>query len=114
MSTIVINNKTYTVPELNFRHAKQLEQFGVPLIRMNDLNLMFTIVSAFVSIVVGCDSDYADYLIEQHILSGGNIEDIYKAYIDAIAESHFFKKLLENQEKKVAKKTVSKTANQTE
>jgi hypothetical protein len=106
MSTVTINKQKYEVPELNFRHSKQLELCGVPLYRMNDISLMFTIVSAFVSVVVGCDPEYADYLVEQHILGGGNIEDIYKAYIQAIADSHFFKKLLENQEQK---KTVKKT-----
>lgn len=114
MSTVKINNRTYEVPELNFRHSKMLEQCGVPLWRMNDVSLMFTIVSAFVSIVVGCDSDGADYLIEQHILGGGNIEDIYKEYIQAIADSHFFKKLLENQEKKRTVKKATKATDQTE
>lgn len=114
MSTIKINNKPYDVPELNFRHSKLLEQYGVPLYRMNDISLMFTIVSAFVAIVVGCDPEYADYLIEQHILGGGNIEDIYKAYIQAISDSHFFKKLLENQEQKKATKKVTKPATTSE
>lgn len=112
MSIVVINNKKYEVPELNFRHSKQLEQYGVPLYRMNDISLMFTIVSAFVAVVVGCDPDYADYLVEQHILGGGNIEDIYKAYIQAITESRFFKKLLENQEKQ-EKKPVKKITKET-
>ena len=106
MSTVKINNKTYEVPELTFTHSKQFEKYGVPLMRMFDLNLLFTIVSAFIAVVVGCDIDTADYLAEQHILGGGNIEDIYEAYTKAMSESLFFKTLLENQEKKTkAKKT---------
>jgi hypothetical protein len=75
---------------------------------------MFTIVSAFVAVVIGGVPEEADYLIEQHILGGGTIEEIYKAYIDAITESHFFKKLLETQEKqRKTRKTVNAT-NQSE
>lgn len=101
MSFVKINNKNYEVPELTFAHSKRLEQFGVPLRRLIDPDLMFTIVSAFVAVVVGTIPEEADYLIEQHILGGGTIEDIYGAYIQAITESHFFKKLLENQESKI-------------
>ena len=108
MSTIKINNKNYEVPELTFAHSKVLEQCGVPLRRLIDPDLMFTIVSAFVTVVTGAEPAMADYLMEQHILGGGTIEDIYKAYIEAITESHFFKKLLESQEEKRKTKTTVK------
>jgi hypothetical protein len=110
MSIVKINNKPYEVPELNFAHSKKLEQYGVPLRRLIDPDLMFTITSAFVAIVTGTIPAEADFLIEQHILGGGTIEDIYGAYIQAITDSHFFKKLLETQENKVkAKRTVKET-----
>lgn len=114
MSRVRINNKNYDVPELGFAHSKRLEMYGVPLRRMIDPDLMFTIVSAFVAIVVNVDPSDADYLIEQHILGGGGIEDIYKAYVDAVTESHFFKKLLENQEKKRVSMGELKTAENAE
>ena len=101
MNIVKINNKPYEVPELNFAHSKKLEQYGVPLRRLIDPDLMFTIVSAFVAVVTGTIPAEADYLIEQHILGGGTIEDIYGAYIQAITDSHFFKKLLETQENKI-------------
>jgi hypothetical protein len=110
---IKINNKLYEVPELNFAHSKRLEQFGVPLRRLIDPDMMFTIVSAFVAVVVGTVPEEADYLIEQHILGGGTIEDIYKAYITAISDSHFFKKLLETQEEKKKAKTTVKAIKET-
>lgn len=117
MSRVRINNQNYDVPELTFRHSKILEQCGVPLRRLVDPDLTFTIVSAFVVVVTGQDPFSVDDLIEQHILGGGMIEDIYKAYINAISESHFFMKLLEAQEEKVekmraAKKTKATTPNE--
>jgi hypothetical protein len=110
MSMVKINNKNYEVPELNFAHSKRLEQYGVPLRRLIDPDLMFTIVSAFVAIVTDTDPEMADYIIEQHILGGGNLEDIYKAYVTALSESGFFKKLLESQEKQTKTVKATKTA----
>jgi hypothetical protein len=110
MGLVKINNKPYEVPELSFAHSKVLEQCGVPLRRLIDPDLMFTIVSAFVTVVTGAEPAMADYLMEQHILGGGTIEDIYKAYVQAITDSHFFKKLLESQEnQKTARKTTKST-----
>jgi len=109
MSTVKINNKTYEVPELNYTHSKKLGEYGVPLRRMIDPDLIFTIVSAFIAIVVDCDIDTADHLAEQHILGGGKIEDIYGAYTNAMRESRFFKKLLGIQEQKMEKEKEIKT-----
>ncbi len=113
MSMVRINNKNYEVPELSFAHSKRLEQYGVPLRRLIDPDLMFTIVSAFVAIVTGTIPAEADYLMEQHVLGGGNIEDIYEAYIKAITDSHFFKKLLETQETKIKVTRATKATKET-
>lgn len=110
MATVKINQKTYQVPELNFRHSKLMEQMGVPVEGMMSRNYIFSIVSAFTAIVVKCEPEHADYLIEQHILGGGTLEDIYKAYVTAIQESSFFRKLLhldEQEEKHTEKKSSS-------
>lgn len=94
MSTVKINNKKYEIPELTFRHSKLLEQYGVSVKNLVSTNHLFTIASAFVAIVVNCDTDQADYLIEQHFLGGGDLVEIYNAYIKALSDSHFFRKLL--------------------
>ena len=113
MSTVKINNKTYTVPELNFEHSVIMEQMGLPLDGMIGPSHLFTAVQAFTSIVAGCTPERAARLVEQHILGGGNIEDIYKAYVTAITESAFFRKLLhldEQEEEMKPKKSSAKTA----
>lgn len=107
MSTVRINNKEYIVPELTYAHSRILEQCGVPLRRLIDPDLAFTICSAFVAIVANTDLEGADHLLEQHILGGGTLDEIYGAYVKAVTDSGFFKKLLENQEKKTIKKTVN-------
>ena len=94
MATVKINQKNYEVPELTFRHSKMMEQMGLPVEGMLSRGYLFTAVSAFVAIVVGCEPEKADYLVEQHVMGGGKLEDIYKAYANALQESAFFKKLL--------------------
>ena len=94
MSSVKINNKTYAVPEFTFRHSKLLEQYGVSLKKLASADHILTIASAFVAIVTNTDVDTADHLIEQHMLGGGDLIEIYNAYVTALGESDFFKKLL--------------------
>lgn len=107
MGTVKINKKNYEVPELNFHHSKMMEQMGLPIEGMMSRQYLFTAASAFTAIVAKCDPETADHLIEQHILGGGTLEDIYKAYAAAMSDSAFFKKLLrlnEQEEKKAEQK----------
>ena len=113
MATVKINNKNYDVPELNFAHSRRMEQMGLPVEGLIDRKYIFTAVSAFTAVVANCDAEQADYLVEQHIMGGGTLEDIYKAYAEAV-QSGFFKKLLglDKEEKKprnTKKDTLQKT-----
>lgn len=94
MAMVKINQKNYEVPELTFRHSRLMEQMGLPVEGMMSRNYLFSAVSAFTAIVAKCEPEQADHLVEQHILGGGKLEDIYKAYANAVQESGFFKKLL--------------------
>ena len=107
MAMVKINHKSYPVPELTFSHSKLMEQMGLPVEGMISRRYLFSAVSAFTAIVVKCDSDQADHLIEQHILGGGSLEDIYKAYVEAITESGFFRKLLHLDEAEEEQKKLS-------
>lgn len=94
MGMVKINQMSYEVPELTFRHSRMMEQMGLPVEGMMSRNYLFSAVSAFTAIVAKCEPEQADHLVEQHILGGGKLEDIYKAYAKAVQESGFFKKLL--------------------
>ena len=90
-----------------------MEQMGLPLDGMIGTSRIFTAVQAFTVIVAECSPEKAAYLVEQHILGGGDIESIYKAYVAAITESAFFRKLLhldEQEEEMKPKKSSAKTA----
>lgn len=97
MSTVTINNKKYPVPELTFRHLPMMEKSGLSIVDMMSKKYIFTAVEVFTAIVVGCETDYADHLLEQHILGGGDVTEIYDAFITAMYESSFFSKMLEDE-----------------
>lgn len=97
MSKVKINNKSYDVPELTFKHLPLMEKCGLSLFDMVSGKYIFTTAEVFTAIVVGCDTDYADHLLEQHILGGGDIAPIFEAFMTAIDESSFFKALLEKE-----------------
>ena len=99
MATVKINNKTYQVPELTFRHSRMFEQMGMPVTGLMSPKYFFSAVAAFIAVCANCSVEQAEYLAEQHVMGGGNLQDIYTAYANAIGESGFFKKLLaENEE----------------
>lgn len=95
MSFVKINQKKYEVPELTFKHLPQMEKCGLSIMDMASGKYIFTTAEVFTAIVVGCDTDYADHLLEQHILGGGDIASIFDAFMEAMNNSGFFKKLLE-------------------
>lgn len=110
MATVKINNKTYQVPELTFRHSRMFEQMGLPLTGLNSPSYFFTAVAAFIAVCVNCPVEQAEYLAEQHVMGGGDLQDIYTAYVNAIGDSGFFKKLLQKSEE--TPKTTKKSAQQ--
>lgn len=100
MSTVKINNKKYDVPELTFKHLPLMEKCGLSLKDMMSSKYIFTTVEVFTAIVVDCELDYADYLLEQHILGGGTVHPIYEAFMEAMQNSGFFRTLLERGKEK--------------
>ena len=110
MATVKINNKTYQVPELTFKHSRMFEQMGLPLTGLNSPGYFFTAVAAFIAVCVNCPVEQAEYLAEQHVMGGGDLQDIYTAYVNAICDSGFFKKLLQESEETL--KTTKKSAQQ--
>lgn len=111
MATVTINNKKYEVPRLGFGHMEKMESEGYDVIAMFEKRQLFAPASAFVMVCVDCDREEANRLVEQHIYGGGNMQEIYQAFVDAIGESDFFKKVLGMDEEKLEKST--KKSNQT-
>lgn len=102
---VKINNKDYEVPQLGFKDMSTMESVaGESIISVFQKQQMFVLAEAFVADIVGCSKDEASRLCEQHILGGGKLEDIYKAFTYAVNESDFFKKLLDTKKEKISRK----------
>lgn len=109
MHTVKINNTSYNVPEIGFRHMAMMESIiGDSVILALQKEQAFLISEAFVSMVVGCNTDEADRLLEQHVLGGGRIDEIVESFVSAAKDSAFFRKLLNMEEEKPKKATTSK------
>ena len=93
-TTVKINNKKYTINELEFRHYTKMEEQGFSVIEAFNKHQMSLVALAFTCAVTGLDREGAEELIQQHILGGGNIVEIAKKFSEAVAESDFFKKML--------------------
>lgn len=93
---ITIAGKKYYVPEFTFKHLPIMEKSGLPLTALISGDFIFTTVQVFISIVAKCSTDEADKIAEKHIMDGGSIEPLFEAFSNAIEESGFFTKLLEN------------------
>lgn len=89
MASIKINQKNYIVPNLTFRHYTQMEEMGLSLIDAFQKKQIMLLAMGFVGVVVGCDRDEAERLIEQHVLGGGNLLEITEAMYKSMAESDF-------------------------
>lgn len=93
--TVVINNKTYKVPELTFGAVRKLEEYGFSVMKIADINSnQFTAIHAFTMLVCDVDSDEADRLLQQHVLGGGDYSAIMNVFYKAITESDFFTQML--------------------
>lgn len=109
MATVKINNKKYDVPELTFKHLAVMEEQGFSVLDAFRKRQIFLLAMGFTCVVTGEDRDEAERLLEQHVLGGGDIADIYVAFGEAVDRSAFFKKMLGlDQEEQTPKKTAKK------
>ena len=109
MATVKINNKKYDVPDLTFRHMAMMEEQGFSVIEAFRKKQIFLLAMGFVCVVTGEDREEAERLLEQHVLGGGDIADIYLAFGEAVDRSAFFRKMLGLEEEEQKKTKTSKT-----
>lgn len=106
---VKINQKKYDVPELKFEHFVKMEEQGFSVTEAFRKDQLFLLAMGFTCVVVDCDREYAEHLIQQHVLGGGNIKDIVNAFSEAIFESAFFRKMLGIEEEKKPAENVKET-----
>lgn len=112
MATVVINQKTYTIPQFTFGEIRQLEEYGCPIMNLADAkNHLFGTLAAFVAVTADVDLPEADRLLTQHVMGGGDIAEPFRQFIEALQASAFFMKMVETATpgtQQTAKKTAKK------
>ena len=92
-----------------------MEEQGFSIVDAFSKNQYLLIAMGFTCVVLGCERTQAENAIQQHILGGGNVGEIYKSFVEAVAESDFFQKMLGvAQEKDVEPKKTAKSKKGTE
>lgn len=90
MNKIIINEKEYEIPEINFSAVRRLEKLGVDFESAQEQP--FSFISSLVALTIKSNNDVADNEIEQHLDKGGSIND-FMPLMEAVANSSFFQKL---------------------
>lgn len=106
--TINLNNKEYTMPEVDFNAICELSELGVDVMNPKTLSKHpVPTARAVVAWVTGEDLTVAGNLIQEHLIAGGDIAHVLTAFVEGIEDSGFFKNLPGRTEAPV-KKTATK------
>ena len=82
-----INNKNYTIPELNYNTLCDLEDMGVSLAEMD--KKIFSTIRGFLALTMNNDYEKAGEEIEAHLKNGGSLDDAVKDIAKAVDQSGF-------------------------
>jgi len=94
---MIINNKNYTIPELNFNTICSLEEMGISLTDM-DKKILST-VRGFLALAMGGDYVSAGKEMEAHLAKGGSLDEMMEEINKAVENSGFFQALNKSKEK---------------
>ena len=100
-----INGKEYTSVAMDFNAICDLEDNGVSLATIKDKPM--SAVRAYFALCFGGSKEEAGKEMEQHLVNGGNMEEVIDAMNKELEESDFFRSLSQNEDKET-------TANQSE
>lgn len=101
MKNFEINGKKYVTKDFDFNLVCDLADRGVDISK--SLGNPLALVRAYVSICSGLPMETAGKEIQEHIINGGNINDIMGIISNEIDKSDFFRYLNQNQEQKTPK-----------
>lgn len=88
---VMINEKRYEIPEVNFDAVCELEEMGVEFLALNpNKPRLASTIRGLAAWVMGVDLKTASREIEAHIANGGNIADILEKITGAVQKSGFF------------------------
>lgn len=102
MKTFTVNGMTYEAKPFDFNLACDLDEMGVSIAEIQKKPM--SVVRSYLALCMGADKDAAGEQIEQHIMNGGDLDELLDAMTYEINESGFFQKMAETAGKKVVAK----------
>ena len=88
---MVINNKEYVLPEMNFGTLCMLERMGAPINALATHPL--SAVRAFLALAMDCDVEKAGRELQAHLVSGGTLDELLDEVVYAMEDADFFQDL---------------------
>jgi hypothetical protein len=107
MNRFTVNGKTYSAKAFDFNLISDLEDYGVSLEKMQDKPM--SMVRAYFSMCAGKGKEYAGNEIEQHIISGGKLDDIVNAMSKEMENSDFFRAIKERADEETSEDETQET-----
>ena len=88
--TIIINGKTYEIPEIDFNTVCELESFGFSIFDFKSKGL--SSIRALVAFALKTDLSSAGKEVEEHLKNKGKMDD-FEPLVKAVKDSDFFRHL---------------------
>ena len=93
-NTIILANKTYDIPELDFNAVCELSERGVDILDSKSFTKNPIIAARNITAWMTKTSVIdAGNIIQEHVIDGGDIADIFNAFNEAIEASGFIHSL---------------------
>ena len=111
MNVITVNGKEYKTAGINFNTVCELENRGITLADMSKKPNAF--IRVYFAISANCLNEQAGEELEQHVINGGDFENIYTVIANEVQDSGFFRALTKKAEAitpTVQEKTIKKVS----
>lgn len=92
-----VNKVSYVAKPFDFDMVCELEDMGVTFERIDKMPM--SLIRAYFAICAGVSKEQAALLIQNHLVSGGNLDDITDPMAKEMNDSDFFRSLSEKQDK---------------
>lgn len=101
MNTFTLNGNTYIAKRFDFNLICDLDDFGI---NMQDIGKKpMATLRAYIALSANVSIDMAGEMMQEHMINGGNFDDVSKVMSKEMQDSDFFRHL-SNQKQAVSKK----------
>lgn len=88
MNTFTLNNVTYKTKQFDFNLLCDLEDYGIDIENINKKPM--SLLRAYISLCAGMTIENVGNEIKEHVVNGGNLNDIMQPIQKEINNSDFF------------------------